>query len=154
MIATDVGACREMIEGRSDEDRRLGPSGIVTRVAAPKETAAALVRLARDVRLRRRMGAAGHQRVTAYYQRQATCWLASTARALRQRLIGGVLMAGIGWKLQRMIDRGSLAGTIGAYLTGVAVTSAPWLLTTAVLTSLRLVVAPRDRRLRRASSAS
>jgi len=38
-----------------------------------------------------------------------------------------------------MIDRGSLAGTIGAYLTGVAVTSAPWLLTTAVLTSLRLV---------------
>ena len=48
-------------------------------------------------------------------------------------------MAGIGWKLQRLIDRGSLAGTIGAYLTGVAVTSAPWLLTTAVLTSLRLV---------------
>ncbi|HVV53357.1 MAG TPA: exopolysaccharide Pel transporter PelG [Polyangia bacterium] len=48
-------------------------------------------------------------------------------------------MAGIGWKLQRMINRGSLAGTIGAYLTGVAVTSAPWLLTTAVLTSLRLV---------------
>ena len=47
-------------------------------------------------------------------------------------------MAGIGWKLQRMIDRGSLAGTIGAYLTGVAVTSAPWLLTTAVLTSLRI----------------
>jgi uncharacterized membrane protein len=48
-------------------------------------------------------------------------------------------MAGIGWKLQRLIDRGSLAGTIGAYLTGVAVTSAPWLLTTAVLTSLRVV---------------
>ena len=48
---------------------------------------------------------------------------------------------GIGWKLQRMIDHGSLAGTIAAYLTGVAVTSAPWLLTTAVLTSLRLVVA-------------
>jgi uncharacterized membrane protein len=48
-------------------------------------------------------------------------------------------MAGIGWKLQRMIDHGSLSGTIAAYLTGVAVTSAPWLLTTAVLTSLRLV---------------
>ena len=38
VVATDVGACREMIEGRSDEDRRIGPSGIVTRVAAPKET--------------------------------------------------------------------------------------------------------------------
>ena len=47
-------------------------------------------------------------------------------------------MAGIGWKLQRMIDRGSLAGAVGAYLTGVAITSAPWLLTTAVLTSLRV----------------
>lgn len=47
-------------------------------------------------------------------------------------------MAGIGWKLQRMIDRDSLAGTVGAYLTGVAVTSAPWLLTTAVLMSLRI----------------
>lgn len=38
-----------------------------------------------------------------------------------------------------MMDRGSLAGTLGAYLTGVAVTSAPWLLTTAVLVSLRLL---------------
>jgi uncharacterized membrane protein len=47
-------------------------------------------------------------------------------------------MAGVGWRLQRMIDRGSLVGTFGAYLTGVAVTSAPWLLTTAVLTSLRV----------------
>lgn len=47
-------------------------------------------------------------------------------------------MAGIGWKLQRMINRESLAGTLGAYLTGVAVTSAPWLLTTAVLMSLRI----------------
>jgi uncharacterized membrane protein len=38
-----------------------------------------------------------------------------------------------------MIDQGSLTGSIGAYLTGVAVTSAPWLLTTSVLMSLRLV---------------
>jgi glycosyltransferase involved in cell wall biosynthesis len=70
VIATDVGACREMVEGRGEEDRRIGPSGFVTRVAAPKETAAAIVRLARDVRLRWRMGAAGHQRVTSYYQRR------------------------------------------------------------------------------------
>jgi glycosyltransferase involved in cell wall biosynthesis len=70
VVATDVGACREMIEGRTEQDRRIGPSGFVTRVAAPKETAAALVRLARDPRLRARMGAAGHQRVTAFYQRR------------------------------------------------------------------------------------
>jgi glycosyltransferase involved in cell wall biosynthesis len=70
VIATEVGACREMIEGRGVDDRRMGPSGFVTRVAAPKETAAALVRLARDARLRWQMGAAGHQRVTTYYQRR------------------------------------------------------------------------------------
>jgi glycosyltransferase involved in cell wall biosynthesis len=69
VVATEVGACREMIEGRSDEDRKIGPSGFVTRVAAPKETAAAIVRLARDVRLRWQMGAAGHRRVTTFYQR-------------------------------------------------------------------------------------
>ena len=59
VIATDVGACREMIEGRGAADRAIGPSGFVTRVATPKETAAALVRLARDPKLRRRMGAGG-----------------------------------------------------------------------------------------------
>jgi polysaccharide biosynthesis protein PelF len=70
VIATDVGACRELIEGREAADREIGPSGFVTRVAAPKETAAALVKLARDPRLRRRLGAAGWRRVAAYYQRR------------------------------------------------------------------------------------
>jgi glycosyltransferase involved in cell wall biosynthesis len=69
-VATDVGACREMIEGRTDEDRALGPSGIVTRVAMPKETAAALVQLTKDRALLRRLGEAGKKRVTAYYQRR------------------------------------------------------------------------------------
>jgi polysaccharide biosynthesis protein PelG len=48
-------------------------------------------------------------------------------------------MAGIGWKLERMIDRDSLSGTVGAYLTGVAVTSAPWLFTTATLVAMHLL---------------
>ena len=69
VIATDVGACREMIEGRSGEDRQLGASGVVTRVAVPQDTAAALVRLAADAGLRRQLGEAGRQRVRAYYQR-------------------------------------------------------------------------------------
>ena len=46
-------------------------------------------------------------------------------------------MAGIGWKLERMLERDTLGSTLQAYLTGVAVTSAPWLLTTAVLVTLR-----------------
>ncbi len=66
-IATDVGACRELLEGREMADRRLGPSGIVTQVGAPEQTAAAIVRLSRDHELRRRMGAAGRARVQSSY---------------------------------------------------------------------------------------
>jgi glycosyltransferase involved in cell wall biosynthesis len=72
VIASDVGACRELLEGRSEPDRKLGPSGIVTRLAAPEETAAAITRLARDPRLRRRMGASGRRRVAAFYRKCAT----------------------------------------------------------------------------------
>ena len=46
-------------------------------------------------------------------------------------------MAGIGWKLERLLERGSLGSALGAYLTGVAVTSGPWLLTTLVLVAMR-----------------
>ena len=133
VIATDVGACREMIEGRSAPDRLLGGSGVVTRVGTASETAAALVRLARDPPLRRRLGTGGSQ------ARPRLLSSPGHDRQLPRPLPGhGVAIAGIGWKLQRLIDRGSLTGALGAYLTGVVVTSAPWLLTTAVLLGLRL----------------
>lgn len=79
VVASDVGACRDLLEGRTDVDRRIGPSGIVTRLAAPEETAAAITRLARDPELRRLMGAAGQRRVAAFYRKSATV---STYRAL------------------------------------------------------------------------
>ena len=56
VIATDVGACRELIEGGDPADHALGPSGIVTRVASPNETAAAMVQLASHPELRATMG--------------------------------------------------------------------------------------------------
>jgi glycosyltransferase involved in cell wall biosynthesis len=68
VIATDVGACRELLEGADEEDRALGPSGIVTRVANPTETAAALCVMARNPELRARMGRAGRTRVEVRYQ--------------------------------------------------------------------------------------
>jgi len=79
VVASDVGSCRDLLEGRTGTDRRIGPSGIVTRLAAPEETAAAIARLAQDPELRRLMGAAGQRRVTAYYRKNATL---STYRAL------------------------------------------------------------------------
>ena len=68
VIATDVGACRELLEGRGREDRALGASGLVTGLADPGATAEAILALARDPGLREEMGRAGLARVRAYYQ--------------------------------------------------------------------------------------
>ncbi len=47
-------------------------------------------------------------------------------------------MAGIGWRLERLIHQG-IAGATAAYATGAAVMALPWVLTTAVLISLPAV---------------
>lgn len=69
VIATDVGACRELLEGCGADDRALGPSGLVTRVSHPAQTAAALVELAESAALRRQLGEAGRVRVDTYYRK-------------------------------------------------------------------------------------
>lgn len=68
VIATDVGACRELLTGITAEDQALGTSGLITPVASPGATAAALVQLWRDTDLRQRMGRAGQQRVQRFYR--------------------------------------------------------------------------------------
>ncbi len=70
VIATNVGACRELLEGISSEDRQLGASGLITPVASPDETARAIIRLWRDKALRLRMGHAGQVRVQKYYRQE------------------------------------------------------------------------------------
>ncbi|MEQ8587017.1 MAG: GT4 family glycosyltransferase PelF [Thalassobaculaceae bacterium] len=47
-VATDVGACREMIEGRPDEEPALGPAGEIVPLSSPNAAAAALARLLLD----------------------------------------------------------------------------------------------------------
>jgi polysaccharide biosynthesis protein PelG len=48
-------------------------------------------------------------------------------------------MAGIGWRLERLIHQG-ISGATAAYATGAAVMALPWILTTAVLVSLPAVI--------------
>ena len=66
-VASDVGACREILEGRSCERPHFGPGGLVTMIASPEDTAQALCRLLLDKDERRRLGAALRERVHAYY---------------------------------------------------------------------------------------
>jgi len=67
VVATDVGACRELLEGTSEEDRALGPSGLLTGVANPGETAAAIDKLLSDSDLWRAMSEAGRTRAQTHY---------------------------------------------------------------------------------------
>lgn len=71
VVATDVGACRELLEGASRDDQELGPSGLLTSSASPHETAEALVRLWRDEPLRQRLARAGQERVRRFYREES-----------------------------------------------------------------------------------
>lgn len=67
-VATDVGSCRELLEGRTSEDRALGPSGMVTRTADPIDTARAMGEILTNPALRERMAQAGKRRIATFYR--------------------------------------------------------------------------------------
>lgn len=71
VVATDVGACREMIEGRTPEDRALGAAGAVVPIADPEATAEAAIALLTNEVAWRAARAAGIARVERYYTRAA-----------------------------------------------------------------------------------
>jgi glycosyltransferase involved in cell wall biosynthesis len=70
VVATNVGACEELLYGYTPEDRALGPSGIVTAVASPQETAEAIVRIAKNPQLHAAMVQAGIDRVERFYSEE------------------------------------------------------------------------------------
>ena len=70
VVATNVGACAELLYGRTPEDKALGPSGLITAVASPQETAEALVRLAREPGLRETMARSGVERMERFYKEE------------------------------------------------------------------------------------
>ena len=69
VVASDVGCCRELLEGRAGVDRQLGAAGVVTRPGRPDQTATALVLLARRPDLAATMGRAGQRRAARFYRR-------------------------------------------------------------------------------------
>ncbi|MGE3511306.1 MAG: GT4 family glycosyltransferase PelF [Vicinamibacterales bacterium] len=70
-VATDVGSCREMLLGRSDEHPPLGEAGVVTPLANPAATADAIRRLLTDDVLYQRCSQAAQARVRQYYDKAA-----------------------------------------------------------------------------------
>jgi glycosyltransferase involved in cell wall biosynthesis len=66
-VATDVGSCRQLVFGLSDEDRALGPSGDIVRIADAAALAGASLRLLSDPARWTAAQAAGVERVSRYY---------------------------------------------------------------------------------------
>lgn len=83
-VATNVGSCREILEGRKDETPSLGLGGIVTDLVAPGEIAAAIGGLLLDPQKRRRYGETLRERVRRIYTSERA---ADGYRALYKRLI-------------------------------------------------------------------
>ncbi len=65
VIATDVGNCRGLVFGESDD---FGEAGIITHIMSVEEIAQAMVDLARNRPLRLEMGENGYKRVMAGYR--------------------------------------------------------------------------------------
>jgi polysaccharide biosynthesis protein PelF len=68
-VATDVGACREMILGRASESPALGEGGVVTPLSSPTSTAAGIARLLADREFHRRCSCALRERVRTCYHK-------------------------------------------------------------------------------------
>ncbi len=67
IVATDVGACRELIEGTPEEAPALGLGGIVTPLASPASTADAIYTLLSDNEMYEKASRAIATRMEQYY---------------------------------------------------------------------------------------
>lgn len=68
-VATDVGACRDMLLGMPGEEPPRGPGGAVTPLSNPTATASALAGLIRDRRAMEAAQKAIRERVRRYYNK-------------------------------------------------------------------------------------
>lgn len=69
-VSTDVGSCRQLIEGLSDEDKALGSAGDVVGIANPEALGGAVVNLLSDETRWYEAQAAGIKRVSQYYTQE------------------------------------------------------------------------------------
>lgn len=70
VVATDVGAVRELVYGADPEDAAIGPSGAVVPSKSPEALGREIARLLADPDLNERMGVNGEKRVMKYYEKK------------------------------------------------------------------------------------
>lgn len=84
-VCSDVGACRELMFGRTAPDRALGRAGRLTKIMSPAETAHALIGILSNPETCVKMGIAGRQRAEQFYSMTA---MLGAYRALYHQLAG------------------------------------------------------------------
>jgi polysaccharide biosynthesis protein PelF len=83
-VATNVGSCKELIEGTGDS---YGPAGFVVPVMHYEEMAKRIIQLANNPELRKTMGQNGFNRVSNLYQKTT---LINRYRSLYEKVGGGM----------------------------------------------------------------
>lgn len=68
VVASDVGSCRELVEGKGDG---FGDGGIITKPVSPRETADAIIYLYEHPDQRKQYGLNGLERAKVLYSREA-----------------------------------------------------------------------------------
>jgi glycosyltransferase involved in cell wall biosynthesis len=70
VLTTDVGGCRDIVEGLTEEDKKYGSAGAVVPIANPQETADAAIDLLLNEKRWRSAQRAGILRVEKYYTKE------------------------------------------------------------------------------------
>lgn len=66
-VATDVGSCKELLEGMNVEDKLLGRSGLICPIHSPEQIAAAALEILGNAKMHKQMSEAGMKRVRKFY---------------------------------------------------------------------------------------
>lgn len=67
-VSSDVGACRELLYGLTEADQAIGPSGSITQVASPGQTAEAIIKMIKDSTYYDKLCDAAFNRVDKFYR--------------------------------------------------------------------------------------
>ncbi|MBU0651022.1 GT4 family glycosyltransferase PelF, partial [bacterium] len=68
VVATDVGACRDLLYGADQKDQNIGRSGIITPVCSPEKTAEAIIEILTNKETYKQMSDSAKKRIKTYYQ--------------------------------------------------------------------------------------
>ena len=72
VISTDVGSCKELIFGRTAEDKSLGAAGDIVAFGMSQLLGESILNICQDEELRKEMGEIAYKRYDNYYQEKFT----------------------------------------------------------------------------------